>query len=127
MEGSFLECGINNKDSSFWRGLRDWDVMVLLETWSDEKSWSKVREWLPEGYVWGVQWATRRNEKGRAMGGMVMGIRKELVEKGMEIEAKGEGIMVGSRNEEMENSLSIRREERDGGDAARVGGMDEGR
>lgn len=44
-------------------------VLVLLETWMDEKEWIKVREKLPRGYEWAVQWAKRRNRKRRAMGG----------------------------------------------------------
>lgn len=36
---------------------------------------------LPNGYEWGVQLAEKRNKKKRAMGGMVMGIKRELVEK----------------------------------------------
>lgn len=37
---------------------------------------------LPKGYKWGTQIAKRRNRKGRAMGEMAMGIRKEVIEKG---------------------------------------------
>lgn len=48
---------------------------------------------LPRGYVWGVQWAEKKNRKGRAMGGMVMGIKREIVEKGKGIEISKEGIM----------------------------------
>lgn len=34
---------------------------------------------MPEGYEWGRQLARRKNKKGRAMGGMIMGIRRELI------------------------------------------------
>lgn len=27
--------------------------MVLAETWIDKKKWRKVKERLPEGYMWG--------------------------------------------------------------------------
>lgn len=30
---------------------------------------------LPKGYIWVTQWAGRRNRKGRAMGGMIIGVR----------------------------------------------------
>jgi len=30
--------------------LRDWDVMVLMETWAEEKNWERVKERLPRGY-----------------------------------------------------------------------------
>lgn len=39
--------------------------------------------------------ARREGRKGRAKGGMVMGIRKELTEKGTKIETQEEGIIVG--------------------------------
>lgn len=46
---------------------------------------------MPEGYKWGVQWATRRERKGKAIGGMIMGIRQELLEKWKEINVEREG------------------------------------
>jgi len=39
--------------------------------------------------------ARGKGRRGRAMGGMLMGIRKELLEEGSSIEVKEEGIMVG--------------------------------
>lgn len=39
--------------------------------------------------------ARREGRKGRAKGGMVMGLRKELTEKGTKIETQEEGIIVG--------------------------------
>jgi len=30
-------------------------VIVLLETWMEEKGWDKMRDKLPGGYVWKVQ------------------------------------------------------------------------
>lgn len=68
---------------------------MLLETWTDRKKWGKIREKLPEGYVWGVQHAKRKNRKGRAMGGLIMGMRRELVNRGKGIEEIREGVMVG--------------------------------
>lgn len=38
------------------------------------------------------EYAKRRSRKGRAMGGTVMAIKRELVEKGKEIEVKEEGL-----------------------------------
>jgi len=42
-----------------------------------------------------MQWATRKSKRGRAMGDMVMGIRRELLEKGREIMTENEGMIVG--------------------------------
>ncbi|XP_036148384.1 uncharacterized protein LOC118647469 [Monomorium pharaonis] len=85
--------GLSNKDKEFWDGLKEWDVMFLLETWADEKGWEKIRDRVPKGYEWGVQKASRKNRKGRAMGGMIVGIRKELGDKGRKIVELGEGLM----------------------------------
>lgn len=48
----------------------------------DEKGWNRIKGRLPKGYKWGTQIAKRRSRKGRAMGEMAMGIRKEVIEKG---------------------------------------------
>lgn len=87
--------GLKNKDRNFWRGLDRWEVIVLLETWVEERGWEKIKKCLPKGYKWGVQFAGRRSKKGRAMGGMLMGIWWEIVEREIEIETKVEGIIVG--------------------------------
>ncbi|XP_029163724.1 golgin subfamily A member 6-like protein 22, partial [Nylanderia fulva] len=84
-----------NKDKDFWKGLEEWEVIVLTETWMEEKSWKKVRRMLPKGYIWGVQGASRKNERGRAIGGMIMGMRKEIAEKGEEMEMEKEGFAIG--------------------------------
>lgn len=65
----------------------------------DEKEWEVIKI-KSRGYVWGMQWVERKNKKGRAMGGMLMGIRKELIDKGKEIESVGKGLLVGIVREE---------------------------
>jgi len=45
---------------------------ILSETWLDNKGWDRIREYLPKGY--GAQSAKRKNKKGRAIEGIVMGI-----------------------------------------------------
>lgn len=88
--------GLGNKDWIFWRELEDWEVMVLSETWMEEKDWLRMKRSLPKGYVWGTQWANRKNKRGRAIiGGMLMRIRKEIVEKGSKMESDKDGFMVG--------------------------------
>lgn len=46
--------GLGNKDKDFWKGLKEWDIMVLIETWMDEKGWKVWKEKLPRGYRWEV-------------------------------------------------------------------------
>ena len=85
--------GLGNKDKDFWDNLKEWDVMFLSETWADTRGWEKIRDRVPKGYEWGVQKASRKNRKGRAMGGMVVGIRKELSDRGSKIVELGEGLL----------------------------------
>ena len=70
----------------------------MSETWLEEKEWGKIKRKVPRGYIWATQWASRKSEKGRAMGGMLMGIRREIAEKGRRIETEKEGLMVGRIN-----------------------------
>lgn len=95
--------GIENKDKDFWRGLGKWDIIALSQTWMGEvgEGWKKIRRRLPGGYMWEAQFA-RRNRKGRAMGGMIMGIRREMLEKGTKIETEREGIIIGRVKQEEE-------------------------
>jgi len=93
--GFWNVAGLKNKDEEFWKGLKKWDVIVMMETWLDRKGWIGIKGRLPRGYSWGVQRATRKNKRGRAMGGMVMGIRRELIEKERGIKTEKEGIIVG--------------------------------
>jgi len=44
-----------NKDKDFWKGLENWDVIILSETWLEEKRWDKIKNLLPRGYVWNKQ------------------------------------------------------------------------
>lgn len=67
----------------------------MSETWVDEKGWERIKDNLLKGYIWGKQLAKGRDRKGRAMGGMAMGIRKELMEKGQEIKLERERSMEG--------------------------------
>ncbi|XP_011881707.1 PREDICTED: golgin subfamily A member 6-like protein 22, partial [Vollenhovia emeryi] len=62
--------GIGRKDKDFWEILKQWDIMMLTETWVEEKGVKKLRENLPKGYKWGIQPAKRINIRGRARGGM---------------------------------------------------------
>lgn len=86
--------GLGNKDKEFWKGLKEWDVMVLIETWVEEKGWNKIRRKLSEGYKWGMQGATKKGKRGRVVGGILMDIRSDLIEEGIEINVEDEGVLV---------------------------------
>ncbi|XP_011884026.1 PREDICTED: golgin subfamily A member 6-like protein 22, partial [Vollenhovia emeryi] len=87
--------GLSNKDREFWRDLEKWDAIVMMETWVEEKGWGKVRDRLPEGFIWRMQAAVKKNKKGRAAGGMMIGIRKEVTITDTEREEESEGVMIG--------------------------------
>src|SRR5436190_21216591 len=36
--------GIKNKDKGFWEEIKEWDVMILMETWLDNEGWKKLRK-----------------------------------------------------------------------------------
>jgi len=38
-KGFWNVAGIGNKDEKFWKGLRRWDIIVMLETCMDRKGW----------------------------------------------------------------------------------------
>lgn len=78
--------GFKNKNKDFWERL-NWDIMVFMETWVDKKEQEKLRNLLPRGYRWEVQWAGKKNKKGRAIGGMVMEVKR-----GIEIEEEKEEV-----------------------------------
>ena len=42
--------GLGNKGKDFWKEIREWDIIVMSETWMEEKGWRKVRGNLPRGY-----------------------------------------------------------------------------
>jgi len=69
--------------------------MVLIETWVEGKDWGRIRDRLPDGYDWRIQEARRKSKKGKAIGGMVLGIRKDLIVRDGEEVERMEWIMVG--------------------------------
>lgn len=90
--------GVRAKDKDFWARMKEWDVIVLMETWMEEKGWEVVKRRVPEGFVWKMQAAKRVNKKSRWMGGMLLGIRKELCSDDGE----------GQESEELEGSIEVK-------------------
>lgn len=40
--------GLKNKDRSFWMGLKGWDVIMISETWVEERDWKKIKKGLED-------------------------------------------------------------------------------
>ncbi|XP_018406609.1 PREDICTED: uncharacterized protein LOC108782751 [Cyphomyrmex costatus] len=53
-----------------------------METWVEQKKWNKIKRKLPKGFTWKCQAAKRKNRKGRAMGGIITGVREGIEEVG---------------------------------------------
>jgi len=92
--------GVKNKDSDFWRRLGGWEVVVMTETWIEEKDWERLKEKLPKEFVWKLQMAKRRNRKGRAIGGILLGVKKNLTMVGVEEEGEEGRIVCKIKMEE---------------------------
>jgi len=53
---------VGNKN--FWESLKGWAVMVLMETWTEEKGWNKVKERLSRGHVKNVR-GEKKEKRGK--------------------------------------------------------------
>jgi len=60
--GFWNVAGIENKDENFWRGIEEWDIVIFLETWVEEKGWEKVKGKLPKGYNGKYKWRKKKQE-----------------------------------------------------------------
>ena len=72
--------GMMNKEEDTWDYLEEFDIIGLTETWVEEGAWKKLKRRLSSEYDWSCIQATRGNKKGRAKGGIIMAIRKEIRE-----------------------------------------------
>jgi len=54
----------------------------------------RIKGSLPKEFNWDIQWAAKRNRKGRARGGMLMGVRKDLERRNEDEWREREGIMM---------------------------------
>lgn len=57
--------------------LNEFDVIILVETFVEEKNYAKIQRHLPSNYTWIWTAANRTLQRGRASAGLVMGIKKE--------------------------------------------------
>lgn len=82
---------LGDKNKDFWECLRKWGIMVLSDTWVDEKG----GRYVPRRYVWEVQFAKRRKRRRRAINGMVFGMRKGFNREGDGIRCRKGGDNYG--------------------------------
>jgi hypothetical protein len=68
-EGIILERStFKKKDEEFWNYVRQFQIVGLVETWVEERSWEKIEKLLPKEYKWECQGAKRGKKKERAAG-----------------------------------------------------------
>lgn len=72
--------GMRGKDKDFWDYCKSFDIIGLTETWLEEREWQSRKASLPKEFRWNCQPATRERSKGRAKGGIITGVRKEIEE-----------------------------------------------
>ncbi|XP_077270175.1 uncharacterized protein LOC143901623 [Temnothorax americanus] len=72
--------GLKKKDRDFWEYIEEFDIIGLCETWVEEKEWERMKRNMSKKFVCICQYAFREKCKGRAKGGIITGIRKEIEE-----------------------------------------------
>ena len=61
-----------------WNYIGKFDIILLQETWLEEGNEKEVIGKLSKDFIWKVKIATRESKKGRAKGGVLVGVRKEI-------------------------------------------------
>ena len=72
--------GLKNKLNEINTFIKSFDIIGLIETWVEQKNWENVKKYLPAGWKWKYFPASRIKKKGRAIGGIVTGVRREILE-----------------------------------------------
>lgn len=55
---------MENKDRNFWKILKEWDVVICIETWVEEKSWKRVKISYQKGLNGTFRWRKEGVKKG---------------------------------------------------------------
>uniref|UniRef100_T1JHH0 Endonuclease/exonuclease/phosphatase domain-containing protein n=1 Tax=Strigamia maritima TaxID=126957 RepID=T1JHH0_STRMM len=70
--------GLRNKGPLFWKIITEKDIIILSETWLEEKENKQFSKKLDDLFRWDFLPATRSKKKGRAKGGQLIGVRRSL-------------------------------------------------
>lgn len=90
--------GLGKKDADFWKFLRGFEVIELIETWVEQKAWKKLEKKLPKEYKWKCKFAKKEQKRGTASGGIITGVKKEIA---------GESRIADSDEELVENTVKL--------------------
>lgn len=70
--------GLTNKKEEFWAYVKEFDILMFLETWLEEHKESILLSKIGTQYKWKTLPAEREKRKGRAKGGQLIAIKKTL-------------------------------------------------
>ncbi|KYN28175.1 hypothetical protein ALC57_02421, partial [Trachymyrmex cornetzi] len=84
------------KDKDFWKYISKFDFVSLCETWLEENEWNKLKDRLPSSHKWECVYARREKKRGRAIGGFIIGVKKERAENTSLIYKKEEGVIMST-------------------------------
>lgn len=84
------------KNKQFWNYIEKFDIIGMVETFIEEKHWNELeKRILPENFIWKCQYAKRKKIKGRPMGGIITGVKKNIEENEEEVKrTMMEGVQV---------------------------------
>lgn len=60
--------GLANEGKDFWIEIMKWDIVLMSETWMNEKRWDRCKEYLLKDYRWELQVTKRKSRKRRMIG-----------------------------------------------------------
>jgi hypothetical protein len=61
--------------------VRQFEIVGLVETGVEERSWEKIEKLLTKEYKWDCQGPKQGKKKGRAAGGIITGVKLGIKEK----------------------------------------------
>ncbi|KYN05597.1 hypothetical protein ALC62_03471 [Cyphomyrmex costatus] len=70
--------GINSNNKIFLDWIKEHDVIIFIETWLESKNWDVFKKNLLKEWIWENVGANKKMIRGRAMGGIILGIRKGI-------------------------------------------------
>lgn len=89
-----------------WNFLKKFDIIILQETWVEKEREKGIMGRLSKDYIWKAKSAIRKKKKGRAAGGLLLGIKKGA-EKGVNVEEWEHGLIANNVNLNARGKVTI--------------------
>ena len=104
--------GLKGKNKEFWDYIEKADVIGLMETWIEKEN-KVVEKWLDKNFKIEISYAKREKKRGRASGGMIIGVRKEINAKIKWITGEVAKVSIDGKNKKTEIYVVYMGKERD--------------